>query len=126
MEWAAGSLLRRDWPADNEELHQKAKARLQGDHLALGAPALTILLVEAAAFHGRWIAHYPDRYGPDVLQLLRQGQAVSRQDYSQALLRQGMLRLAGEIADGVVINMLGEQFVPEVVSRPFTVATPTL
>jgi tetratricopeptide (TPR) repeat protein len=29
MEWAAGGLLRRDWPAANDELHQKAKAKLQ-------------------------------------------------------------------------------------------------
>src|SRR5919206_23703 len=32
-------------------------------------------------------------------------------------LNKGMLRLAGEVADGVVINMLGEQFVPQVVAE---------
>jgi Asp-tRNA(Asn)/Glu-tRNA(Gln) amidotransferase A subunit family amidase len=69
-----------------------------GDRLDLGAPALTILLVEAAAFHSRWIAEHPDRYGSDVLQLLRQGQTVSRQDYSQALFRQSKLRVAVEDA----------------------------
>ncbi|HMC88790.1 MAG TPA: hypothetical protein VKI17_04545, partial [Gemmataceae bacterium] len=29
MEWAAGGLLRRDWPVDNDELHQKAASKLQ-------------------------------------------------------------------------------------------------
>jgi probable F420-dependent oxidoreductase len=32
-------------------------------------------------------------------------------------LNPGMLRLAGEVADGVVINMLGEQFVPAVLAE---------
>jgi probable F420-dependent oxidoreductase len=32
-------------------------------------------------------------------------------------LNRGMLRLAGEVADGVVINMLGESFVPKVVAE---------
>ena len=36
--------------------------------------------------------------------------------YLGALNKQ-MLRLAGEVADGVVINMLGEKFVPEVVAE---------
>jgi hypothetical protein len=30
MEWAAGNLLGRDWPVDNQELHQTAKERLEG------------------------------------------------------------------------------------------------
>jgi Mg-chelatase subunit ChlD/tetratricopeptide (TPR) repeat protein len=29
MEWAAGTLLRQDWPADNRELHQKAGSKLR-------------------------------------------------------------------------------------------------
>jgi hypothetical protein len=28
MEWAAGSLLRQDWPVDNQKLHRQAQARL--------------------------------------------------------------------------------------------------
>jgi probable F420-dependent oxidoreductase len=32
-------------------------------------------------------------------------------------LNKGMLRLAGEVADGVIINMLGESFVPTVVAE---------
>lgn len=28
MEWAAGSLLKRDWPIDNQDLHQKARGKL--------------------------------------------------------------------------------------------------
>ena len=69
-----------------------------GDRLEIGSAGLTILLVEAAAVHSRWIAEYPDRYGSDVLQLLRQGQAVSRQDYSGALFQQARLRVAVEDA----------------------------
>ena len=30
MAWAAGNLLQRDWPADNEDLHQRAKERIKG------------------------------------------------------------------------------------------------
>jgi Asp-tRNA(Asn)/Glu-tRNA(Gln) amidotransferase A subunit family amidase len=69
-----------------------------GDPLEIGRAGLTILLVEAAAVHSRWMAEYPDRYGADVLQLLRQGQAVSRQDYSQALFQQARHRVAVEAA----------------------------
>jgi tetratricopeptide (TPR) repeat protein len=29
MEWAAGNLLRKDWPSDNQELHGKAKDKVQ-------------------------------------------------------------------------------------------------
>src|SRR5262249_12959342 len=29
MEWAAANLLQRDWPADNQELHVKAKDKVQ-------------------------------------------------------------------------------------------------
>jgi hypothetical protein len=29
MEWAAGTLLRQDWPADNDDLHHKASSRLK-------------------------------------------------------------------------------------------------
>src|SRR5207249_3049703 len=37
MEWAAGGLLRQDWPEDNQDLHMKAKSRLRGLAEALEA-----------------------------------------------------------------------------------------
>jgi aspartyl-tRNA(Asn)/glutamyl-tRNA(Gln) amidotransferase subunit A len=64
-----------------------------GDPFEMGAPGLTILLVEAARFHAAWMERYADRYGADVLELLRRGQAVSRQDYSRAILDQSRVRL---------------------------------
>jgi aspartyl-tRNA(Asn)/glutamyl-tRNA(Gln) amidotransferase subunit A len=69
-----------------------------GDRTALGKPALTILYVEAAAVHARWMDRHADRYGADVLKLLRQGQGISRREYSQALFLQGRVRGAVEEA----------------------------
>jgi aspartyl-tRNA(Asn)/glutamyl-tRNA(Gln) amidotransferase subunit A len=69
-----------------------------GDRVALARPALTILFVEAASVHARWLERHADRYGADVLELLRQGQGVSRREYSQALFQQGRVRVAVEEA----------------------------
>jgi Asp-tRNA(Asn)/Glu-tRNA(Gln) amidotransferase A subunit family amidase len=69
-----------------------------GDWDVMGAPGLTILLVEAAALHSRRLEHHSDSYGADVLRLLRQGQTVSRHDYSGALLEQARVRLETEAA----------------------------
>jgi Asp-tRNA(Asn)/Glu-tRNA(Gln) amidotransferase A subunit family amidase len=69
-----------------------------GDWVTIAAPGLTILLVEAAAFHSRRLEHQSESFGSDVLRLLRQGQTVSRHDYSQALLEQARVRLETEAA----------------------------
>jgi Asp-tRNA(Asn)/Glu-tRNA(Gln) amidotransferase A subunit family amidase len=46
---------------------------------------LTILLFEAAAYHRRWAAEVPDRYGADVLRLIKRGLDVPAADYERAL-----------------------------------------
>ncbi len=46
---------------------------------------LTILLFEAAQYHRRWAAECPEKYGADVLRLIRLGLEVSEADYRQAL-----------------------------------------
>ena len=46
---------------------------------------LTILLFEAAAYHRRWAAEMPDRYGPDVLRLIKRGLDVPAADYEHAV-----------------------------------------
>ncbi len=63
-----------------------------------GAAGLTILLVEAAAFHRRWLEEHPDKYGEDVLRLLRLGLQTSRSAYVDALAEQSRLRVEMEAA----------------------------
>jgi aspartyl-tRNA(Asn)/glutamyl-tRNA(Gln) amidotransferase subunit A len=46
---------------------------------------LTILLYEAAEYHRRWATEFPEKYGADVLRLIRLGFDVSRVDYENAL-----------------------------------------
>lgn len=64
----------------------------------MGASGLTILLVEAAAFHRDWLEQHPDRYGDDVRRLLEQGLEETRRDYSLALLEQSRVRVETEAA----------------------------
>jgi Asp-tRNA(Asn)/Glu-tRNA(Gln) amidotransferase A subunit family amidase len=71
-----------------------------GHWAELGRPGLTILMVEAAALHHRRLEKHSDRYGADVLQLLRRGQEVERHEYSAALFEQGRLRARVEEALG--------------------------
>jgi aspartyl-tRNA(Asn)/glutamyl-tRNA(Gln) amidotransferase subunit A len=68
------------------------------DRERMGAPGLTILLVEARAFHRSWLERQPERYGDDVRRLLEQGAGVSRHDYSMALLEQSRTRIETEEA----------------------------
>jgi Asp-tRNA(Asn)/Glu-tRNA(Gln) amidotransferase A subunit family amidase len=46
---------------------------------------LTILLVEAATFHRRWVAESPEKYGADVLAHLKRGLGIPGVDYVEAL-----------------------------------------
>ena len=46
---------------------------------------LTILLFEAAEYHGKWAAEMPEKYGDDVLRLIKRGLEVSAADYERAL-----------------------------------------
>jgi Asp-tRNA(Asn)/Glu-tRNA(Gln) amidotransferase A subunit family amidase len=63
---------------------------------------LTILLYEAAEFHRRWAEEQPEKYGADVLALIRRGLAVSRAEYEGAHLAHTLLKgQAVDMMDGV-------------------------
>ncbi|HEY7199186.1 MAG TPA: amidase [Candidatus Dormibacteraeota bacterium] len=64
----------------------------------MGAPGLTILLAESAAFHRHNLELYPDRYGDDVRRLLEQGLEIDRHAYAMALLEQSRIRVEAEAA----------------------------
>ncbi|HAF19677.1 MAG TPA: amidase [Chloroflexi bacterium] len=53
---------------------------------------LTILLVEAAAYHRRWAAECPEKYGADVIGHIRRGLEVLAVDFEAALLALPRLR----------------------------------
>jgi aspartyl-tRNA(Asn)/glutamyl-tRNA(Gln) amidotransferase subunit A len=59
---------------------------------------LLILLYEAAAYHHRWAAEFPEKYGADVLHLIRRGEAVSRSDYDGAMAERPRLAEAAVAA----------------------------
>src|SRR5439155_740590 len=54
------------------------------DHGPLFRDGLTILMVEATVYHRLWMAEQPDKYGADVLTLLRRGLEILAVDYEQA------------------------------------------
>ena len=56
-----------------------------GDRDTLFQVGLTILLFEAAAYHREWATECPEKYGDDVLRLIRRGFEVLATDYEQAL-----------------------------------------
>ena len=58
----------------------------------------TILLYEAAAYHRRWATESPEKYGEDVLRLIRRGLEVSRDDYQAAIRRRVELERAARAA----------------------------
>ena len=63
---------------------------------------LTILLYEAAEFHRAWATESPEKYGADVLRLIRRGFEISRADYEEALDRRERLEAAAHHAmDGI-------------------------
>jgi aspartyl-tRNA(Asn)/glutamyl-tRNA(Gln) amidotransferase subunit A len=64
------------------------------DRLPLYDLGLTILLVEAAAYHRSWIAQFPEKYGADVLSNLRRGLTVLAVDFDEAI--QAWPKLRGE------------------------------
>jgi Asp-tRNA(Asn)/Glu-tRNA(Gln) amidotransferase A subunit family amidase len=59
---------------------------------------LTILLFEAAAFHRKWATEVPEKYGADVLRLIKRGFEVQAADYEKALLERKRLEEAVLIA----------------------------
>jgi aspartyl-tRNA(Asn)/glutamyl-tRNA(Gln) amidotransferase subunit A len=52
---------------------------------ALYSVGLTILLVEAAVYHRRWAAEFPEKYGADVIGHIRRGLEVLAVDFAQAM-----------------------------------------
>lgn len=68
------------------------------DRERMGKAGLTILLAEAGAFHRDRVEQHPDRFGDDVLALLRLGAEVSRHEYSMALIEQSRIRIETEAA----------------------------
>jgi aspartyl-tRNA(Asn)/glutamyl-tRNA(Gln) amidotransferase subunit A len=63
-----------------------------GERETLHQTGLTILLYEAASFHRKWATVMPEKYGADVLRLIRLGFDVSESDYNEA--REARPRLA--------------------------------
>jgi Asp-tRNA(Asn)/Glu-tRNA(Gln) amidotransferase A subunit family amidase len=56
---------------------------------------LTILLFEAAAYHRKWAEASPEKYGADVLRLIRRGFEIRPADYEAALIeRRGLQEAA--------------------------------
>jgi aspartyl-tRNA(Asn)/glutamyl-tRNA(Gln) amidotransferase subunit A len=62
---------------------------------------------EAGAVHHEWVERWPERYGPDVLQRLRDGLQVSTEDYELALAERDVAcREAAEAMSGWDAMML--------------------
>jgi aspartyl-tRNA(Asn)/glutamyl-tRNA(Gln) amidotransferase subunit A len=60
-----------------------------------------ILLFEAAEYHRRWATEMPDKYGADVLRLIKRGFEVPRADYERAMAeRQRLEERARAAMDG--------------------------
>jgi aspartyl-tRNA(Asn)/glutamyl-tRNA(Gln) amidotransferase subunit A len=59
---------------------------------------LTILLVEAAAYHRRWATECPEKYGADVIGHIRRGLEVLAVDFEAAQLALPRLRMQAQIA----------------------------
>lgn len=68
------------------------------DPAEMGDPGLKILLAEAACFHRRWLEESPEKYGADVLNLLRAGLDQPRTEYVAALRTQSRVRVEAEAA----------------------------
>jgi Asp-tRNA(Asn)/Glu-tRNA(Gln) amidotransferase A subunit family amidase len=68
------------------------------DHGVLFRNGLTILLFEAAAYHRRWATEHPEKYGADVLELIRRGFEVQDTTYREVLASAAELRHAARAA----------------------------
>ncbi|HET7466527.1 MAG TPA: amidase [Candidatus Dormibacteraeota bacterium] len=72
------------------------------DHGTLFRDGLTILMVEASVYHRRWMAEQPEKYGADVLALLKRGLEILAVDYEQArAARAGLQAAAAAAMDGI-------------------------
>ncbi len=69
---------------------------------ALFRNGLTLLLVEAAAYHRRWVEEYPEKYGSDVLAHLKRGLTIPAIDLVDAMHeRPRLVEAAEEAMDGI-------------------------
>lgn len=59
---------------------------------------VTILLYEAAQYHRRWAEEFPEKYGADVLRLIRRGFEVSITEYERAVADRPRLATEGRRA----------------------------
>jgi len=72
------------------------------DHGALFTVGLTILLVEAATFHRKWVAEHPEKYGADVMAHLQRGLGILAVDFDEAIRERPRLEDAAVRAlDGI-------------------------
>ena len=63
---------------------------------------LTILLVEAATYHRRWAADFPEKYGSDVLGHIQRGLGILGVDFEEALRERPRLQeTAARAMEGV-------------------------
>jgi Asp-tRNA(Asn)/Glu-tRNA(Gln) amidotransferase A subunit family amidase len=62
-----------------------------GDRETLHQTGLSILLYEAAQYHRKWATETPEKYGADVLRLIRLGFDVTETDYRHALTSRAQL-----------------------------------
>lgn len=73
-----------------------------GSREELHQAGLTILLFEAAAYHRKWATEMPEKYGADVLRLIRLGFDVSESDYRQAVTaREKLADTALRLMEGI-------------------------
>jgi len=73
-----------------------------GDRESLHRTGLSILLYEAAQYHRQWATEMPEKYGADVLRLIRLGFDVTENDYRDALTaRAGLAAEAMRRMEGV-------------------------
>ena len=62
-----------------------------GDREKLHQAGLTILLFEAAEYHRKWATEMPEKYGADVLRMIRLGFEVAETDYRAAIASRAAL-----------------------------------
>jgi aspartyl-tRNA(Asn)/glutamyl-tRNA(Gln) amidotransferase subunit A len=98
------------WVADLDEETDRAWRMVSAglpevdfvDRARLYGAGLTILLVEAALYHRRWVAEHPEKYGADVIANLRRGLEVLAVDFAETMEAWPRLREdAARAMDGI-------------------------
>jgi aspartyl-tRNA(Asn)/glutamyl-tRNA(Gln) amidotransferase subunit A len=98
------------WIADLDEPTERAWRLVSAglpeidfvDRDQLFRTGLTILLVEAATYHRRWAADFPEKYGSDVLGHIQRGLGILAVDFEEALRERPRLQeTAARAMEGV-------------------------